>query len=284
MRTVRYFNPVTGWLRYASLCALVILCASANVSAQSAKQYLSSGDEALNKGEYYNAAEYYRMGLEKHEFNIELKYKYAEALRGFNDYKNAAEYYKQTAAEDATKEYPIATFYYGLMLHYMGRYDAAITQFRKFLNRYKTKGYYLDKAEQEIESCAWAKEHASDKSGTKIIHLPDGVNTAYSETNPFEDANGRFLFSALRNLNAPKKKEKYMARVYEADSAMLGSHKRSVKGADEEQHIANGAYCPDHQKFYFTQCKPDAEKKNDLRCEIYVQDVTDTAAHACEAG
>lgn len=232
----------------------------------------------MRKGEYYNAAEYYRQGLEKHEFNIELKYKYAEALRGFNDYKNAAELYKQAAVEDATKEYPLATFYYGLMLHYLGRYDAAATQFKKFLNRYKIKGYYMEKAQQEIESCAWAKEHLNDKKELKIIHLPDGINTAYSETNPFETSKDQLLFSALRNVAPAKKKEKFLARFYEADSAGTSSKIVTLTKADDEKNIANGAYCPDREKFYFTQCEPDAEKGGQLRCEIYVRDMSDTAA------
>ena len=52
-----------------------LLLGASGVYAQSARQYISTGDEAMQKGDCYNAAEYYRQGLEKFEFNIEMKYK-----------------------------------------------------------------------------------------------------------------------------------------------------------------------------------------------------------------
>ena len=134
MQTALYFKLFTRHaLRYNAILIMGILfCIPVLSHAQSAKQYLSYGDDAMKKGEYYNAAEYYKQGLEKFEFNIELMYKYAEALRGFNDYKNAAEAYKKLIEQDVTHEYPLATFWYGSMLHYLGKYEQAIVQFKKF--------------------------------------------------------------------------------------------------------------------------------------------------------
>lgn len=216
----------------ATLIAAILLCVPAMLQAQSAKQYLSYGDEAMKKGEAYNAAEYYRQGLEKFEFNIELMYKYAEALRGFNDYKNAAEAYKKLIEQDVTHEYPLATFWYGSMLHYLGKYESAIIQFKKFKAKYTEKGYYRDKAQQEIESCSWASVNVKDSATQKIIHLPQGVNTAYSETNPFEDRDGHLLFSSLRDLSTAKK-SKFLARIYRSDSLYKSSKLFSIPAADQ---------------------------------------------------
>jgi hypothetical protein len=237
--------------------------------AQSAKQYLSYGDDAMKKGEYYNAAEYYKQGLEKFEFNIELMYKYAEALRGFNDYKNAAEAYKKLIEQDVTHEYPLAIFWYGSMLYYLGKYEQAIVQFKKFKTKYTEKGYYRDKAQQEIESCSWASVNAKDTAAQKITHLPQGVNTAYSETNPFEDRDGHLLFSSLRD-QSTNKKPKFLARIYRSDSLYKSSTLFSIPAADQSQHIANGAYSPDRKRFYFTMCEVAEENKSLLRCDIYL--------------
>ena len=241
--------------------------------AQSAKQYIAYGDEAMRKGDCYNAAQYFKQGLEKFEFNLEMEYKYAEALRGYNDYKNAAEAYKKAIQDDVTHEYPMAIFWYGTMLHYLGKYESAITQFKKFLTRYKEKGYFKDKAQQEIESCGWATVNAKDSTQLKIIHLPEGVNTAYSETNPFEDPKGHLLFSSLRDQGGTKKKPKFLARIYQSDSAYMSSKIVTIPDADQTQHIANGAYSSDRKRFYFTVCEAAEENKSLLRCDIYVSRV-----------
>ncbi|MCW3128407.1 MAG: hypothetical protein JWO03_4065 [Bacteroidetes bacterium] len=254
------------------ILVLVMLHFGADASAQTAKQYLSYGDDAVKRGECYNGAEYYRQGLEKYEFNIELKFKYAEALRCFNDYKNAAEVYKKVSEEDYTKEYPLAVFWYGSMLHYLGRYDAAAVQFKKFLNHYKSKDYYSVKAQQEIESCSWAKANITDEK-IKIIHLPDTINTPYSETNPFQSPDGHFLFSSLRNLSPPKKKENFLARIYVSDSNYATSKLLSI-AVDAGKHVANGAYNNARNRFYFTQCDPPSVLSAVLRCDIYVCQVS----------
>jgi len=240
------------------------------IHAQSAKQYISYGDEAMRKGDCYNAAIYFKQGLEKFEFNLEMEYKYAEALRGYNDYKNAADAYKKVVQDDVTHEYPMAIFWYGTMLHYLGKYEAAIAQFKKFQTRYKEKGYYRDKAQQEVESCSWATVNARDTTQLKIIHLPEGVNTSYSETNPFEDPNGHLLYSSLRDQSTNKKKPKFLARIYQSDSAYMSSKIFVIPGTDLSQHIANGAYSPDMKRFYFTVCEAAEENKSLLRCDIYI--------------
>ena len=283
MQTALFFKTTSyRSLRYIVILAMGILfCVPLTTQAQTAKQYLSYGDEAMRKGEYYNAAQYFKLGLEKYEFNLEMEYKYAEALRGYNDYKNAVEAYKKVSQDDVTHEYPLSTFWYGMMLHYVGRYDAAITQFKKFKTRYTEKGYYLDKAQQEIESCSWAGVNAKDSASIKIIHLPEGVNTSYSETNPFEDRYGRLLFSSLRDQSTNKKKQKFLARIYQSDSAYKSSKVIPIEGVDQSMHIANGAYSPDMKRFYFTLCEPEEENKSLLRCDIYVSTVKhDTLAEA----
>jgi tetratricopeptide (TPR) repeat protein len=263
-------SPLTKKARAISV--FIFCCIVSCAYGQTAKQYLSSGDEAMKNGQYYNAAQYYKQGLEKYEFNLEMEYKYAEALRGFNDYKTAADQYKKVIQEDVTHQYRLSVFWYGIMLHYLGKYEPAITQFRKFISRYSEKGYYHDKAQQEIESCSWAAAHIKDKEtpAIKIIHLDEGVNTPYSESNPFEDPHRHFLFSSLRDQSKKKGKEKFLARIYESDSIYKTAKLFPIAGADPDKHIANGAYSPGWQRFYFTICEPAEDDKSLLRCDIYM--------------
>ena len=269
-------------LRYTSVLFTGIMwCISSAVMGQTAKQYISLGDEAMKAGSSYDAAEYYKAGLEKFEFNIELEYKYAEALRGYNDYKNAADAYKKAAQDDVTHLYPLATFWYGMMLHYLGKYEPAVAQFKKFRNKYTEKDYYKDKAQQEIESCSWAMVNVKDTTEIDIVHLPKTVNSDYSETNPFEDREGHLLFSSLRDLSSNKKKPKFLARIYQSDSAYASSKLFHIP-TDESQHIANGAYSPDMKRFYFTLCEAGEANKSLLRCDIYMSRVTHDSLSAPE--
>jgi tetratricopeptide (TPR) repeat protein len=272
LQAALYFKRTSySHLRHTSILILgIFFCFPYLLHAQSAKQYITYGDEAMKKGEYYNAAEYFKQGLEKYEFNLEMEYKYAEALRGFNDYKNASEAYKKAIQDDVTHEYPMAIFWYGTMLHYLGKYESAIVQFKKFKNKFTEKGYYRDKAQQEIESCAWATANAKDSIMVKIIHLPEGVNTPYSETNPLENPHGHLLFSSLRDQSSIKKKPKFLARIYQADSVYSAAKVYAVPGTDQSQHIANGAYSADMKRFYFTVCEAQSENKALLRCDIYI--------------
>jgi tetratricopeptide (TPR) repeat protein len=261
-----YFGSVTK----AVLITGILFCIASGLSAQSAKEYIKYGDDAMAKGEYYNAAQYFKQGMDAYQYNIELEYKYAEALRGFNDYENASEAYKKVIKDDVARAYPLASFWYGIMLHYLGKYEPAIVQFKKFKSRYTEKGYYKDKAQQEIESCSWAHDNAKDNDTLNIIHLPEGVNTPYSETNPFEGRNGHLLFSSLRDQSANKNKPKFLARIYESDSAYQSSKIFPVPAPDQSKHIANGAWSPDMKSFYFTVCDPVGANQSLLRCDIYV--------------
>jgi hypothetical protein len=238
---------------------------------------MSHGDDAMRKGEYYNAAQYYKQGLEKIEFNIELRYKYAEALRSLNDYKNAAEEYKKVMDEDITKGYPLAHFWYGSMLHYLGQYKKALPEFKKFLATYKKNDYYHDKAQQEIESCSWALDNMKDTATVNINHLPNTINTVSSETNPFEQPDGHLLFSSMRNQTPGKKKPLYRARIYKSDSMSTDARVFDIAHTNADLNIANGAYCPDGSKLYFTQCRT-MDTAPHIICEIYAIDAGDSLA------
>lgn len=256
---------------------LILSLGILSAAAQPARQYISYGDDAMQSGQCYNAAEYYRQGLEKYEFNLEMRFKYAEALRCFNDYKTAAEMYKRVTEEDISKEYPMAIFWYGSMLRYLGRSDVAAGQFKKFLNRYKGADYYAAKAQHELEACSWVKANTTREKST-VIHLPDTINTPYSETNPFQAPDGHFLFSSLRNISPPKKKENFLARIYVAPADYSTANMLDVP-ADQTRHIANGAYNTTRTRLYFTECEPQKSGMQ-LRCDIYVSDIRGTAVSA----
>lgn len=249
---------------------LIAVLSTGIVQAQSAAQLEKAGDKKFEDGEYYAAAVYYRNATNKSEEDAGLYYKLAEASRMFNDYSGAVEAYKQTIKHDKDKKFPIANFWYPLMLKSTCecKYQDVAKLYQKFQSRYKKDDYYAHKVQQEIASTAWAIEHLKKNDSIKIEHLGKEVNTEKSEFNAIHVFPDRVQFSALRNLT-PEKKEKdseYLVRIYNQQPNPQEIY--MPNGSTPSMHIGNGAYSPDVKRFYFTQCEQ--VDKTNTRCDIYV--------------
>lgn len=249
------------------LTLTILLLMLAAVQAQTIRQLINVGDKRMGNGDYYAASLYYKDGLKKNDELPELHYKYAEACRMFNDYKNAAESYTKVVRSEKAGEYPLASFWLAEMLRSAGGYDQAAKQFQRFIGRYKNKDYYFQKAQQDMESCAWAKDHLKKKDGTiKIEHLGKEVNSEASEFNAIHVYPDKLQFSSLRNVAAGKEKEKYLVRIY--NQQPNPDPVFTPEGSNLEMNIGNGSYSPDVKRFYFTQCEQ--KDKTTSRCDIYV--------------
>jgi hypothetical protein len=249
------------------LSGVIVLMVFAALSyAQTLKQLDKAGDNAFTANDFYAASQYYNSALAKDEENIDIRYKYAESLRMFNDYKNAAEAYSLVAkADKGMVQYPTAVFWYGTMLHYLGKYDEAVKHFTKFTAKYKKKDYYLEKATHEIESCNWAKANLKPTQ-IKVEHLGKDVNTEKSEFNAVHVDADKIQFSALRNISKEEKKEKYLVRIY--NQPPTPNDIFNPQGANQEKHIGNLAYSPDIKELYFTECE--GTEKVPGACKIFV--------------
>ncbi|MBL0310506.1 MAG: PD40 domain-containing protein [Bacteroidetes bacterium] len=248
------------------LLIVIVLTMPHFLFSQSAAQFVKAGDKKFGEGDYYAASLYYTSALKKDKESAALQYKFAESARMFNDYKVAAEAYAEVAASDQESAFPLASFWQGVMLKSSGKYDEAIKQFKLFRGKYRKKDYYILKAQQEIESCLWAKDHLKPNEQINIEHLGKEVNTGASEFNAIHVFPDKLQFSAIRNISTDKKHEKYLARIYNQppspESIFLPA------GANEEQNIGNGNYSSDTKRFYFTQCEQ--KDKTTTRCDIYV--------------
>lgn len=258
--SVLYFNKI---LKKHCLYLLLLLLAS-NGSAQSANQFIKLGDESFSTGNYYAAAEYFRKGLEKYEDNLEIKFKYAESCRLFNDYKHAADAYKDVIAENKNSTYPYAQFWYAEMLMNTGKYDLASKQFQRFITKYKKKDFFTQKAQQQIASCTWAKVNFTDTHKINILHLEKEINSEYNEFNPIENKDGSLLFTSMRN-SGTQKSQKFLAKIYESDSSGKNVKIYPITASSEDKHLANACFDEDFKTLYFAQC----ENFGKLRCELF---------------
>lgn len=232
------------------------------ISAQSAEQLYKAANESFAKGDYYAAAKYFQQALDKDDSQAEIWFGFAESSRLFNDYKNAAIGYAQTLKRDNYNSFPLSHFWLGCMLMNQGDYNNAKQHLIDFQNKYRKKDYYAQKAQQLIESCAWALANNGEKP-IEITQLPDSVNSTYSELNPFLSLGGDLYYSSTKPLNG----KSFRTQIWIAKTG-----ERFLPGVEPvaEQHIANGFFSNNENfgiEFFFTQCNTESGV---TRCKIFV--------------
>ncbi|MBL4594185.1 MAG: hypothetical protein JKX68_10275, partial [Flavobacteriales bacterium] len=129
---------------------------SINSSAQSQKQLVKNGDKLIEEyNDHYGASLWYKKALDIDSTYLDIVFKYAEALRGYNDYAKAESKYYYIYKKDRGRLYPMAPFWYAMMLKYNGEYSDAKKAFKRskrFFSRDR-KGYHYLKVMNEIKSC-----------------------------------------------------------------------------------------------------------------------------------
>lgn len=254
-------------LKHILLFLLSAFCSLLSFS-QTVSQLTKTGDKKFAEGDYNAAALYYKDALKKDAENVDLLYKYAEASRLFNDYTEAAEGYKAVTKFDKHNQYPLSYFWLGIMLRASCdcKVQDAMNAFKKFRGKYRKKDYYSAKCQQELESCAWVLDHSKPDTTVHIEQLGKEINTENSEFGAIHVYPDRIQFSSLRNVSGDDKKPDYKVRIY--NQPPNPSETFMPNGSNPSMHIGNGAYSPDVQRFYFTQCEPTG--KTTSRCDIYV--------------
>ncbi|MES2619838.1 MAG: hypothetical protein V4615_03225 [Bacteroidota bacterium] len=254
------FNRTLVFLMFIAYCLLS--------PAQTISQLTKAGDQKVSEGDYYAASLYYKDALKKDEESIDLNFKYAEACRMFSDLDGANYGYRAVIKLDKSNQYPMAHFWLGEVLrsNCECKCEEAQKLFHRFQTKYRKKDYFYAKAQQEIESCSWVRDHLNRNESIKIEHLGKEVNTPHSEFNAIHVFPDRLQFSALRNISNDKKNEKYLVRLY--NQAPNPEAIFNPNGVNTELNIGNGAYSPDSKKFFFTQCEQ--KDKSNTRCDIYV--------------
>jgi len=253
--------------KYFFVFLLAFSCCLSSFS-QTVSQLTKAGDKKIEEGDYYAASLYYKDALKKDEENIDLNFKYAEACRMFNDLQGSTTGYRAVTKLDKANQYPIANFWLGEVLRSTCecKCEEAQKQFHRFQTKYRRKDYFYAKAQQEIEACAWVKDHLKKNDSIKIEHLGKEVNTPQSEFNAIHVFPDKIQYSSLRNISTDKKNEKYLVRLYNEPPNFELVY--IPNGSNQELNIGNGAYSPDSKKFFFTQCEQ--KDKSTTRCDIYV--------------
>lgn len=254
---------------------ILILFVGTNVQAQSKLgKYLDFAKEQYDKGDYYYALEYYQKAMTLDSQSVDIVWQYAETLKAYKDYRKAEYYYKKVYEKEESRIYPASLLNVGLMEKMNGKYDEALTTFKKAKKKYykDKKGYLYRKAKQEIGSTVWAKSAIIDTADLRIESLPDAINTKNAEFGHMI-IDGRFIFSSLRADSISAIEEVYGTEY--STSLYSSEYKEGAYQPSERiealyksgLNSGNGTLSLDGTRYYFSKCADDGYN---YRCKIMV--------------
>ena len=237
-------------------------------------KYLDFAQEQFDKGDYYYALQYYEKAMEIDSNTIDILWRVAETHRAYKDYRKAEYYYAKVYSQEEAKIYPASLLNLGLMQKQNGKYEAALSTFKKAKKKYykDKKGYLYQKAKRELESTVWAKSNQSDSAKVIVEQLPTTINTQNAEFG-HGLIGDKFIFSSLRADSINQSEEvystEYKTRLY-SSTTVDSTFEESALLKDlfmQEFHNGNGAFSLDSSRFYFSVC---GDQGYNYRCKIYV--------------
>ncbi|MCX6229908.1 MAG: DUF1573 domain-containing protein [Bacteroidetes bacterium] len=254
---------------------IVFLLFSISLFAQTDENYKKTADDALQNGDYYTAAYFYKILLDKDNMNLDFAYRYANANRLYNNYKEAEYWFEFIVSKDNADKYPLSGFYLAEMNKYNAKYGFAISNYTNYYNKNREKkDYYTQKALQEINSCKWAAKHITDTHKVEITHLGKTINTPFSEFGAQQYGDSLLIYSSLREIASNEFEsflpEAYLSKVYSSYISVAGySSGRELKGKinSDEINTANLSIDNKTMQAYFTRCSKN--EGAEMVCAIY---------------
>ncbi len=255
------------------------------------KRYASPGHvkkmarTAEEMGDIYTAIDLYQTFLTANPDNLKVSFRLAECYRKARDYENAEALYKKVYDENSSK-YITSLFYYGRMLMQQGKYKEAKDAFEQFKKEsrsvtIKNERYFKKMTKVMLQSCDIAPTIKDSSLKVVIFHIDTSVNKAHIEASPVSLAGNKLLYSSLKtnkinyyNLNDTSVKipvrKFYVATGRDGRWKTTGEFQGPFN--DPETNVANGAFSPDGNRFYFT--KTTKNKAGKIISQIYVSNKT----------
>lgn len=266
---------------FYSVTAILLLISFTSFS-QSHDQEVDYADRFYAAEDYFLASEHYLKAYNKDVNDMHSAYHYAQCERKFFNYEQAEKFYKIVYKQD-NKGYPLALYYYALMLKNNAKYLAAEAAFVDFIATYN--GDNTDKIELaslHYNGCVVALEAAKKPKREYFFeNVGEPVNSFDSDFSPSIYKNDTSI------VIASSRKEKKNAAVYAKlgggflDEYYFELREEGWMDITEEahddfekintkDHDGAGVFNSDRSKFYFTRCDVPGKRKGDKECAIYV--------------
>lgn len=263
---------------YLVLFSIFLILLSLNLNAQSQKDFVKAGDKSITLyNDHYGASLWYKKALDIDSTVLDIVFKYAEALRGYNDYAKAESKYYYLYKKDRGRLYPMAPYWYSTMLKYNGKYYDAKKMFKRSKRFFRDrKSFYYLKVMNEIKSCDAAIVIMKDSIPVDIKNAGNSINTYNSELGGTLINDSTMVYSSLRDEkmeedNVVLDTSSYLVRLFigkKNGEQWLKEKRLEDRINVPDFHIANGHLNNEDTIFYFNKCS-----KNN-HCNIYASQIT----------
>jgi len=259
------FKQVIKYCYFPILFLGIIACSS---QAKLEKK----GDEALQRGEYFTASDFYEKAIEKTKNEAKLSerlFKAAECYRIMNLPKKAAKYYQKSIR----KKNKNPQLYYSLAEQKMklGLHDEALPFFQQYKSLVKDDKH----VDTNILSCTVAKEWLANPNRYNVLPLK-AVNTKENEFGPAY-ANEDFslvYFTSSRESENSKKVNPASGMIFtdiysiKQDRTGKWNEVKAIEDSTINSPFDDGlpSFSKDKNTMYFTSCKK--EQGKNLGCKI----------------
>ena len=203
---------------YRILLLLIIACFGTQVSAQGKrrKSELKKAKEYIQYEEYENAIPHVKELLKNDGQNAYYNFWMGKCLYLTYKKNQALPFFEVVEATnpDVDEEFH---HYYGLTLHYNLKFDKAIDEYRKDLDRHDTESPEYRFVNNRISQCIYAKKvfATPESKMVKISNMGTQINSEYAEHSPVISADNQVLVYTARRPDSRGADEK--ANYYDED-------------------------------------------------------------------
>jgi outer membrane protein OmpA-like peptidoglycan-associated protein len=240
------------------------------------KQNLELANDLYSRNSFYNAIDFFEKVIKDKPDNLDARYKLAESYRQIRHYEKAENLYRLFNPEDS-KTYPLAVFYYAMMLKANGKHVEAMEAFKIFIqNPNGAANNYVSWAQVQLKGCE-LYANKSNNSDITVKHAGGNINGAYPNFGAVYENTSNIIFSSIVSDTAivVRKGETTMPianKLYRSKaSGSAWSVAEPLMGLNGESHTANGSFSADGKLFFFTRCITNEQLVN--TCGIFVSRV-----------
>ena len=248
-----------------TLTFLFFLSSLCLLPAQSWKKQYKKAEKLFKQKNYEQAASLYEAAWEKKKKKTNLMYKAGECYYAMHDFRRAAQAFQKV--KNAKGEAGLAGLKYARCLKQVGQYEEAKEELVYYIKRYKEddKKVVAKIVQTEIEGCDIALQaNKNNKDDILVEHLSENINSLEDDFAPIPFSGDILYFASTSGKKTNLYRSQRKAGIW--SPAVVPNLPRIKTGT-----IYNGAFSPDHSRFYFTVCdQPKSSTGIDAYCDLYL--------------
>jgi len=192
-----------------------------------------SGDEQIEKGQYYRALEQYEKAYKEIK-DKDIAIKIAKTHLLLRDYNKASVWFGRVLSRDRANKYNEYRFDYGRALKMNESYTEAAEEFKKYLESGVDESL-KEKAKIELQGIE-LRGGITENVGLEVKNAGKNINTPESQSGPSLDMDGNLYFGSLdaKEEKKSKKVDKKESKKKEEKEGEGTGDEKTAEGSDDD--------------------------------------------------